>query len=116
MVAGENMMKMDLEFVNGILFCRLKGKLNKKSSYKINSYLLPVLMKYKIKYLVYNLYELDEIDESGLDAILNTKCAIRTNKGKICMCEVHGNILSSVKKLRIKRTETERTALKLIEI
>ena len=49
------MLKMNLEFINGILFCRLKGTLDKKVTYKINSYLLPTIMKYKIKYLVYNM-------------------------------------------------------------
>lgn len=110
------MLKMNLEFVNGILFCRLKGKLNKKSTYKINSYLLPTLMKYKIKYLVYNFYELDDIDDYGLEALLNTKSAIKTNKGKIYLCEVTNDILVKVKKLRIKRTESERTALEVIEV
>lgn len=109
-------MKMDLEFINGILFCRLKGRLNHKTSYKINTYLLPAIMKYKIKYLVYNLYELDDIDDFGIDAILNTKCAIKGNKGKIYMCEVHRDIESKVKGLKIKKTESERTALKLIEV
>lgn len=110
------MLKMNLEFVNGILFCRLKGNLSKKSTYKINSYLLPTLMKYKIKYLVYNFYELDDIDEYGLEALLNTKAAIKTNKGKIYLCEVTNDILAKVKKLRIKRTESERTALEVIEV
>ena len=32
------MLKMDLEFNRGILFVRLKGKLNRKTSYKINNY------------------------------------------------------------------------------
>ena len=78
------MLNMDLEYNKGILFVRLKGNLNRKSSYKLNNYLLPVLLKHKIKYLVYNLYELNTVDEFGLDAILNTKCAIKSNKGKIC--------------------------------
>ena len=59
---------------------------------------------------------LDDIDESGLDALLNTKCAIRTNKGKICLCEVSKKIEKSIKRLRIKKTATELTALDLIEV
>ena len=110
------MLKMNLEFINGILFCRLKGKLDKKVTYKINSYLLPTIMKYKIKYLVYNMYELDDIDDLGLEAILNTKSAIKNNKGKIYLCEVTSDILEKVKRLHIKRTESERTALKVIEV
>ena len=74
------MLKMDLEYNKGILFVRLKGTLNRKSSYKLNNYLIPVLLKHKIKYLVYNLFDLIGIDLAGVDAILNTKCAIKANK------------------------------------
>ena len=73
-------------------------------------------MKHKIKYLVYNFYELDKVDEMGLESLLNTKCSIRANKGKIYLCEVPLELLPQMKKLRIKRTESERTALQLIEV
>ena len=110
------MLKMDLEYNKGILFVRLEGNLNRKSSYKLNNYLVPVILKHKIKYLVYNMYLLDEIDESGLDALLNTKCAIRTNKGKICLCELSEELEKRMKRLKIKKTATELTALDLIEV
>lgn len=110
------MLKMDLEYERGIFFIRLKGTLNRKTSYKINSYIVPVLKKHKIKYLVYNLSNLKNIDESGVDAILNTKCTIRRNKGKIYLCEVNDNLNIKLKRLRIKITSSEMTALKLIEV
>ena len=107
---------MDLEYNKGILFVRLKGNLNRRSSYKLNNYLLPVLLKHKIKYLVYNLYELNTVDEAGIDAILNTKCAIKSNKGKICLCEVSKEIKKLVKRLRIKSVEDERKVFELIKV
>jgi len=110
------MLKMDLEYNKGILFVRLEGILNRRSSYKLNNYLVPVILKHKIKYLVYNMYLLKDIDESGLDALLNTKCAIRTNKGKICLCEVSKNLEKNIKRLRIRKTANELTALDLIEV
>lgn len=110
------MLKMDLEYNKGILFVRLEGILNRRSSYKLNNYLVPVILKHKIKYLVYNLFLLEGIDESGLDALLNTKCAIRTNKGKICLCEVSKDLEKSMKRLKIKKTANELTALELIEV
>lgn len=110
------MLKMDLEYNKGILFVRLEGNLTRRSSYKLNNYLVPVILKHKIKYLVYNMYLLEGIDESGLDALLNTKCAIRTNKGKICLCEVSESLEKSMKRLRIKKTANELTALELIEV
>ena len=102
------MLNMDLEYNKGILFVRLKGNLNRRSSYKLNNYLLPVL--------VYNLYELENVDEAGIDAILNTKCAIKSNKGKICLCEVSKEIKKLIKRLRIKSVEDERKVFDLIKV
>ena len=110
------MLEMDLEYNKGVLFARLSGKLTRKSSYKLNNYLVPVILKHKIKFLVYNLYELTGIDESGCDALLNTKCAIRANKGKLYLCEVPEEFTKKIKELRIKETASELSALDLLEV
>lgn len=110
------MFDMDLEYNKGILFARLSGNLTRKGSYKLNNYLVPVILKHKIKYLVYNLFELEGIDESGVEAILNTKCAIRTNKGKLYLCEVPHEVNKKLKRLHIKETDNELSALHLIEV
>lgn len=110
------MLKMDLEYVEGILFVRLKGRLCRKTNYKIHNYLAPVLVKHKIKYVIYNFRYLKSIDETGIDAILSTKCAVKKNKGKIYLCEVNNETLLSIKRLHIRITSSEKTALKLIEV
>ncbi len=110
------MLKVDMEYEKGILYVRLKGVLDRKVCYKINNYIVPVVLKHKIKYLVFNLFELKDIDESGLDALLNTKCAIRTNKGKICLCEVSDDIRLKIKRLRMKVASNELAANRLINI
>lgn len=107
---------MDLEYNQGILFVRLKGNLNRRSSFKINNYLNPVIEKHKIKYLVYNLYSLEDIDDEGMDAILNTKYAIKDNLGKILMCEINKNLASKLKKVKIKKIDNEIEAINLIEV
>lgn len=105
-----------MEYDKGILYVRLKGTLDRKVCYKINNYIVPVVLKHKIKYLVFNLLELKDIDESGLDALLNTKCAIRTNKGKICLCEVSDDVREKIKRLRMKVASNELAANRLINI
>ena len=110
------MLKIDMEYDKGILYVRLKGTLDRKVCYKINNYIVPVVLKHKIKYLVFNLLELKDIDESGLDALLNTKCAIRTNKGKICLCEVSDDLRLKIKRLRMKVASNELAANRLINI
>ena len=110
------MFHVDLEYNKGILFARLRGKLTKKGSYKLNNYLVPVILKHKIKFLVYNLFELTVIDECCCDALRNTKCAIKANKGKIYLCEVPDEFAGKIKKLRIKKTASELSALDLLEV
>lgn len=107
---------MDLEYYKGVLFVRLDGKLNKKSTYKLNNYLIPTIKKHKIKYLVCNLYNLCDIDSSGINALLTTKYVIKNNKGKLCFCEVSDNIINYVNNLRVKITDNELTALDLIGV
>lgn len=110
------MLKMDLEYNKGILFVRLDGTLNRGSTYKVNNYLVPVILKHKIKYLVYNFYKLEDVDDTGIDAILNTKCAIKNNKGMIYLCEVNKILNHKLHKLHIKRTDNELSAFKVIEV
>lgn len=110
------MLKMDMEYSKGILFVRLDGKLNRRTTYKINNSLLTILLKYKIKYLVYNLYNLVDIDEDGIDALLNTKDAIKQNGGLIYVCEVSKMLNKAISKLRIKKIDNELIAYKVIEV
>ena len=110
------MLKMDMEYSKGILFVRLDGFLNRKTTYKINNYLLAILLDNKIKYLVYNLYNLTGIDEDGIDALLNTKSAIKQNGGLIYVCEVSKMLNKAINKLKIKKIDNELVAYKVIEV
>ena len=110
------MLKMDLEYKSGVMFIRLEGNLVRKTNYKINNYIIPVIVKHQIKYVIYNFEKLKTIDESGLDSILNTKCKIKKNKGIIYLCKVSNELSLKVKKLRIKQISDELTALKKLEV
>lgn len=110
------MLKMDLEYKSGVLFIRLEGNLIRKTNYKINNYIIPVIIKHKIKYVIYNLKKLNNIDESGIDAILNTKCKIKNNHGLIYLCEVNSELSKKIKRLKIRELSDELTALKKIEV
>ena len=109
------MLTMDLEYKDKILYVRLKGNLNKKTSYKITNYLLPIILKHKIKYLVYNFEKLKEIDSSGINAIINTKCLIKNNKGKIKICNINNSLKDILKKIKISIINNEDAAVSLVE-
>lgn len=110
------MLKVDMEYEKGILYVRLKGVLDRKVCYKINNYIVPVVLKHKVKYLVFNLFDLKDIDELGMDSLLNVKCAIKVNKGKICLCDVSDDIRLKIKRLRMKVASNELAANRVINI
>lgn len=105
-----------MEYEKGILYVRLKGVLDRKVCYKINNYIVPVVLKHQVKYLVFNLAMLSDIDESGMDALLNTKCAIRTNKGKICLCEVSDELRKKMKRIRVRVFNSEPLARRTVRV
>lgn len=115
-IVGDECLKLDLEYKSGVLFIRLEGKLVRKTNHKIYNYIIPVIMKHKIKYIIYNLSNLINIDESGIDAILSSKCKIKMNKGEIYLCNIRKELMPKLKRLRIKNFSDELTAFKKIEV
>jgi len=110
------MLRMDLEYKSNVLFIRLNGNLGRKTNHKINNYIVPVLKKHKIKKVLYNLENLKSIDETGIDAILNTKLVVKKNKGKIYLCSLRDELKQKVKRLKIMQTDNEKTALEKLEV
>lgn len=108
------MINTNLEYNKGVLFIRLSGFVNHGVSYKINNLLVPKILEKKIKYLVFNFYEVSDIDSFGLDAILNVKCAIKSNKGKICVCEISDYLDKKIRLLKINKVKNEIHALNKI--
>ena len=110
------MLKINSEYVKGILFVRIDGNLNRRNSYKLTNYLIPVILKHRIKYLVYNLYNLNSIDIVGKKALLKGARAINVNEGIIVMCEIPKSLDEILKPLNIKKTLNELTAIDLINV
>jgi len=110
------MLKIDLEYERNIFFIRLNGTLNHHNISKINNYIIPVLKKHKIKYLILNLKHLKNINESLINAILNIKCTIKNNEGKMYLCEVNKDNLKKLERLHIKKTSSEKAALSRLEV
>ena len=109
-------MKIDMEYYNSVLFIRIKGNLNKKNYFRINNYLIDLLKKYHIKYLVCNLNNLNDIDIYGMEALVNLKCMMKINKGKMLLCGLHSRLEKYLKPLKIKVVDSEFLALELIGV
>ena len=110
------MLYMDLEYCKGILFVRLDGNLTRRNVYRINNYLAPVLKKHRIKYLVYNLNSILDVDRSGVDALLRTKYVMKHIQEIVYLCEVPQSLKKYLRKLRIKELDSELKAYELLNI
>ena len=80
------MLKINLEYRKGILFVRLKGDLTKYTYQSLETYLIPVINKHGIKYLVYNLAGLTLMDNYGKAALKKGVAAVDRNAGKGVLC------------------------------
>ncbi len=110
----QEVMILDLEYNKGILFIRFKNNIDKKISKEINQGLIPKVLEQKIRYIVLNLYEVENVDSFGLDSLLNLKCAVRSNKGKICLCEISKELNQKIKLINIRRIKDELKAFDVI--
>ncbi len=110
------MLKINLEFQKGILFVRLNGNLNRVTSKKLNNYLLPVIMKHGIKYLVYNVSKINSIDNIGKKSLIKGMNAIIRNKGLFCVCDIPFNLTNIFENLPIIKLQNEEEALKAIAL
>ncbi len=109
------MFKLELEYKDKILFARLKGTLDRKASYKINNYLNTLIKKHNIKNLVYNFEKLEMIDASGIDALINSRYYIKSNKGVINACGVKKANLYLCKYLKFNIINNEWDVCKKME-
>lgn len=104
------MLKINMEYRKGILFIRLKGELNKFTYQSLNNYLIPVINKQGIKYIVYNLANVNIMDNYGTASIEDGIKAVQKNHGEGLICN------TDYKFNDVKVVENELSAIKLIAI
>ena len=110
------MLKVDLEYESKILFIRLNGNLDKRKTYKINNYIVPLLQKHKIKKVIVNLKNLKSIDSCGLTSVLRVRKTIHNNKGLFYICEASDVIKKELVKLRLSNLSSENVARRRLEV
>ena len=102
------MLNINMEYKKGVLFVRLIGSLNELSAHKLLDTLIPIIVKYGIKYLVYNFNELVSIDDIGKKSLLLGYNAILNN---------NGNVLNNRFRFDcFKETKNELTALDILKV
>ena len=115
------MLKTNLEFKKGILFIRLEGNLNKKTIEQFDNEVLAVVLSNKLKYVVVNLDQIYEIDEKGVDGLMELNDIVYNFNGITTLCNLTNR---NVKKI-IKENDftnnfyevaNELTALKVMNL
>lgn len=104
------MLKINLEYKKGILFVRLKGNLNQTTAPRFREYALPIINDYKIKYMIYNLNNLQNIDNVGKEVIKESSNCIKKHKGQVLV------ISSKDNNLNLDNISNELVALELLKI
>ncbi|MDD4035864.1 MAG: STAS domain-containing protein [Bacilli bacterium] len=87
------MLKIETEYRRGILFIRLEGILNKKTSVKLNNEIGSIIDKMGLKYIVFNIENIVSIDINGVNTLLNQYKLVSNNKGRILVCGFKDNIV-----------------------
>ena len=111
---GDNMLDIDMTSGRGILFVRLKGILNRRSSNKLHIEVTKLLKNIGIKNIVFNIDELSYIDKYGVRAIKTSFKICTQNNGKtfICTDKKPSPIISKFQNTKVVTNELE--AVKVI--
>ena len=114
-------MKIKMEFKKGILFIRLFGILNKRTYYKFEEEILPILLCQNIKYVVFNLDEVTYVDKYGLSSLLKANDIINKYNGKSSLCnitnrQVREALIKTEVNTKFYETSNELSALELFRI
>lgn len=81
------MLNINMEYIKGVLFVRLKGSLNSNTASKLIDNLIPILINHGIKKLVYNLSKLSSIDEVGTKSLFMGYNTILNNYGNVLVID-----------------------------
>ena len=111
------MLNINLEFIRGMLFVRLSGKLDDYTYTKLSNCLDDMINDKGFKYFIVNLEELLYVDEMCLQKIIDRYFDVAKHDGKLIICgyENKFNQTCSILK-RIEHANNELSALKLINI
>lgn len=110
------MLDVNFEFVKGVLFVRLDGKLNHDSAYSVNSNLIDIISKGGLKYLVFNVS--NAVLEERISLFDDCNTLIKNNGGKMFICGLKHKIQSVVSSNyeNCNKINNELSALKAINI
>lgn len=114
------MLNVVTEYRKGILFVRLRGKLNKDTIYKLHRKVTKKVKEGGIRNVVFNVTNLKQIDIRGINALLYNYEICKKNDGISFICGNNELINKNLKKGHvlnyIKEVSSELCAMKIIDM
>lgn len=83
------MLNINLEFHRGILFIRLNGSLDKTTVEKLETEVTRLVKESGIRNIVFNMSDLDSIDLSGIDSLIDNYKICKLNNGNSLICGIN---------------------------
>ena len=113
-------MNIGIEFRKGILFIRLAGSLNEKTVPILDEEVTSLIKQNEIRNVVFNLKELDSIDQKGIKFLLYNYDLCKNYKGQGLICNIcNRSVYSKLKQSKIFKylfeTNDELSAINAIE-
>ncbi|MGN1001051.1 MAG: STAS domain-containing protein [Bacilli bacterium] len=113
-------MNIDMEYKKGILFVRLDGILNVKTSCIFEDALNRIVNKAGIRYILINFEKLYEIDKVGISSIINSYNKFLKNSGKLMICGYNDVLRMKIEESELLKyaspTNDEISAFNLVNI
>ena len=114
------MLDINMEFIRGMLFVRLDGTLDGNTYTKLSDCLYTMIHEKGLKYFVVNLENLNNIDENGLQSLIDRYFDITLHDGKLVICGYDSKFDRKLQSINVFKqleiTNNELGALKLINI
>ncbi len=109
------MLDVSFEFVGGILFVRLEGKINNTSISSVNRSLTDIIVKGGIKNIVFNIS--NAVIEERVSLFDNCNTLVKNNGGKMFLCGLRNKIESVISSnQKCEMITNELIALKRISV
>lgn len=113
------MLGIEMEFIKGILFIRLDGKLNIDTCDKLYDEVSEMIFDNGIRNIVFNLENINEIDINGINSLIYNYKLCKQNKGDSIICNINNTVKSAFTRSAqsfIPITSNELTALNIFNI
>ena len=78
------MIDYNIEFTKGVLFVRLFGSLNNNNEKQLKDGIYEIIKEGGIRYLVFNIEDLDSLEDSNL--FYDCENIVKSNDGKMLIC------------------------------